>query len=148
MPGFGSGFTDMSRLFKFRRKARTKARREKGFTIGDFVAEKLPEKKPLGDYGGFHHQYLGWISILLGLVIDAVTWFVTWKVQNVTIGIVGTCILIPLYLFGIIAVLDDRLQHFFRLGDKTPFRIVHNWLKNFKWYQKLTIKLDKIFGKK
>jgi len=89
--------------------------------------------KPYGDYKGFHHWYLGAIIAFTG-------WFLGWFVHN-TYGVILGCL-------GVLIMLDDWSQHFLKLGDKTPCRIIHNWLKKYRWYQNLTTWADKLFGKK
>ena len=89
-------------------------------------------KKPFKDFAGFHHLYGGVIILLSSF---ALAWLI-----DVWIGRIGGAL-------GVFLILDDLFQHFGYI-EKTPCRVLNDWLWQFKWYQKACTWADNLFGKK
>jgi hypothetical protein len=142
MPGYPSGLVESSRLWKNRARIKTKNRR----SVANQRTKKekqvkernkmsiLETKKAYGDFRGFHHAYLGMLIFLCCFILGFV--------KNFWWGAIGCPI-------GLLIALDDVAQQFWFVKDKTPLRLLNNWLwRNFSIYQKLCNFFDKLFGKK
>ena len=74
-----------------------------------------------------HHLYLGFLIIIIGFIFQSL----------IVVGI------------GLLAMIDDWIQHFFKWEGRTPLHIAYAWIyKRSGLVRKINLWFDNLFKKK